>query len=62
VNTNKNVKNERIYLFNLYNKQIEGKSFGDKLHLIKKCKETKEYLSLSTEEQDELFNDLMQIK
>ena len=60
--TNKNVKNERIYLFNLYKGKIEGKNFGTKLHIINECKNTKEYLNLSIEEQDKLFTELMQIE
>ncbi|MCI8362241.1 MAG: hypothetical protein HFJ41_03780 [Clostridia bacterium] len=60
-NTNKNVKNI-YYLFNIYKAKISGRSFGEKIKLINECKNSKEYMQLDLEEQNNLFNELMKIK
>lgn len=51
-----------IYLFNIYSAKISGKSFGEKIKLINQCKNSEQYMQLSVEEQDKLFNELLKIK
>ena len=60
VNTNKNVKNIYLFLFNKYKEQIE-KDFTKKTRIISKCKECSDYALLTQEEQDDLFYDLMSV-
>ncbi|MBO6233229.1 MAG: hypothetical protein J6N78_04140 [Clostridia bacterium] len=60
-NTNKNVKNIYINLFNKYKAEIEKENSREKIHIIAKCKECEEYAQLTPEEQDQLFYDLMSI-
>jgi hypothetical protein len=62
VNTNNNINNIYLYLFNIYNAKISGKSFGEKIKLINQCKNEEQYTSLTPEEQERLFNALMKIK
>ena len=59
-NTNKNVKNIYLFLFNKYKAQIEN-DFTHKIKIISKCKEDIDYSLLTLEEQDNLFYDLMSI-
>lgn len=59
-NTNKNVKNIYLFLFNKYKEQIE-KDFTKKTRIISKCKECSDYALLTQEEQDNLFYDLMSV-
>lgn len=59
-NTNKNVKNIYLFLFNKYKEQIE-KDFTKKNKIISKCKECSDYALLTREEQDNLFYDLMSV-
>ena len=59
-NTNKNVKNIYLFLFNKYKEQIE-KDFTKKTRIISKCKESSDYALLTREEQDDLFYDLMSV-
>ena len=60
-NTNKNVKNIYINLFNKYKKQIEEENANRKINIITECQKYKEYSLLTQEEQDKLFFDLMSI-
>ena len=60
-NTNKNVKNIYINLFNKYKKQIEEENANRKINIITECQKCKEYSLLTQEEQDKLFFDLMSI-
>lgn len=55
-------KDNYINLFNIYKKQIESKPFFEKIKIITKCKQDKEYEKLTEEEQEQLFLDLMSIK
>lgn len=59
-NTNKNVKNIYLYLYNKYKKQIEEEP-NRVVQIISRMKETSDYGLLTLEEQDELFYDLMSI-
>lgn len=60
--TNNNDNNIYIYLFNIYSTKISGKNFGEKIKLINQCKNSEQYMQLTKEEQDKLFNELMKIK
>lgn len=59
-NTNKNVKNIYLYLYNKYKKQIEDEP-NRVVQIISRMKETTDYEMLTLEEQDKLFYDLMSI-
>ncbi len=59
-NTNKNVKNIYLYLYNKYKKQIEEQP-NRVVQIISRMKETTDYEMLTLEEQDKLFYDLMSI-
>lgn len=59
-NTNKNVKNIYLYLYNKYKEQIE-KEPNRVVQIISRMKETSDYEMLTLEEQDKLFYDLMSI-
>lgn len=59
-NTNKNVKNIYLYLYNKYKEQIE-KEPNRVVQIISRMKETTDYEMLTLEEQDNLFYDLMSI-
>lgn len=60
-NTNKNVKNIYLYLFNKYSEQIKTENESKKISIISACKNSKEYSLLTSEEQDKLFIDLISI-
>ncbi len=61
--TNNNDNNNiYLYLFNIYSAKIFGKNFGEKIKLINQCKSEEKYNQLTIEEQDKLFNKLMNIK
>lgn len=60
--TNNNDNNIFIYLFKIYKGKIFGKKFGEKVKLINQCKNEEQYMQLTEEEQDRLFNELMRIK
>lgn len=60
-NTNKNVKNIYLYLFNKYSEQIKKENENKKFQIISACKNCKEYSLLTPEEQDKLFYELMNI-
>lgn len=50
-----------IYLFNIYKGKIQSTtSWREKIKIISELKEHPDYLKLSLEEQQDLFNDLMQ--
>ena len=57
-NTNKNVKNIYLFLFNKYKKQIEEQPKRT-IQIIGKLKKCSDYELLTIEEQDKLFYDLM---
>lgn len=57
-NTNKNVKNIYLFLFNKYKKQIEEKP-KQTIQIIRELKNSIDYDLLTIEEQDKLFLDLM---
>ena len=59
-NTNKNVKNIYLYLYNKYKEQIENEP-NKIIQIISRMKETPDYELLTLEEQDKLFYDLMSI-
>ena len=59
-NTNKNVKNIYLYLYNKYKEQIE-KEPNRVVQIISRMKETTDYELLTLEEQNKLFYDLMRI-
>lgn len=60
-NTNKNVKNIYLYLFNKYSEQIKAENESKKISIISACKNSEEYSLLTSEEQDKLFIDLISI-
>lgn len=60
-NTNKNVKNIYLYLFNKYKIEIENRHANERIRIISECKNCNEYALLTQEEQDQLFIDLMSI-
>ncbi len=60
-NTNKNVKNIYLFLFNKYKEQIEKENANRKIGIITECQNSEEYSNLTQEEQDKLFYDLMSI-
>lgn len=60
-NTNKNVKNIYLYLFNKYKEEIEREKENKKINIIAQCKNSTEYSLLTLEEQEQLFMDLMSI-
>lgn len=61
-NTNKNVKNIYLYLYNKYSVQLKEKKFSEQIKLVNQCRNEKEYMELTIEEQDRLFNTLMSIR
>ena len=61
-NTNKNVKNIYLYLFNKYSEQLKEKKFSEQIKLINQCRNEEEYVALPIDEQDKLFNALISIK
>lgn len=61
INTNKNVKNIYLYLFNKYSEQIKAENESKKISIISACKNSEEYSLLTSEEQDKLFIDLISI-
>lgn len=50
-----------LYLFNKYKAEIEKENESKKISIIAQCKNCKEYSELTTEEQEQLFIDLMSI-
>ena len=60
--TNNNGNNIYLSLFNIYKGKISGKNFGEKIKQINQCKNEEQYMQLTEEEQDRLFNELMRIK
>lgn len=60
-NTNKNVKNIYLYLFNKYKAEIEKCHANERIRIISECKNCSDYSLLTVEEQDQLFIDLMSI-
>lgn len=60
-NTNKNVKNIYLYLFNKYKAKIEKGKANERIRIISECKNCSDYSLLTEEEQDQLFMDLMSI-
>ena len=60
-NTNKNVKNIYLYLFNKYKAKIEKGKANERIRIISECKNCSDYSLLTQEEQDQLFMDLMSI-
>ena len=60
-NTNKNIKNIYLYLFNKYKEEIEKEKESKKVSIIAQCKNCNEYALLTLEEQEQLFMDLMSI-
>lgn len=58
MNTNNNVKNIYLFLFNKYKKQIEEQPKRT-IQIIGEMKKTSDYELLTLEEQDQLFLDLM---
>ena len=59
-NTNKNIKNIYLYLYNKYKEKIEEQT-GKTILLIGEMRRTKEYEMLTLEEQNQIFLDLMSI-
>lgn len=60
-NTNKNVKNIYLYLFNKYSEQIKAEKESKKISIISACRNSQEYSLLTPAEQDRLFYALMDI-
>lgn len=54
-------KNIYINLFNKYKAEIEKCHANERIRIISECKNCSEYALLTTEEQDQLFMDLMSI-
>lgn len=53
-------KNIYLLLFNKYSEKISGKTFGTRISILNKLKDEEDYNELLTqEEQDNLFNELM---
>lgn len=61
-NINRLDKDIYIILFNKYKGQVSGKKFGDKVKIIKQCKEEEQYSKLTDDTQLKLTTDLMAIK
>ena len=59
MNTNKNVKNLYLYLYKEYKAKVEQQNFYKKVKIIGELKNTPEYQSLSFDEQDKLYRELM---
>lgn len=59
--TNNNDNNIYLYLFNKYSEQIKAENESKKISIISACKNSKEYSLLTSEEQDKLFYELMDI-
>ena len=59
--TNNNDNNIYLYLFNKYSEQIKAENESKKIPIISACKNSKEYSLLTSEEQDKLFYELMDI-
>lgn len=60
-NINRLDKDIYINLFNKYKKQIEESNSNKRIAIISDCKKTEEYASLTQEEQEQLFMDLMSV-
>ncbi len=62
LDTDNNDNNIYLYLFNNYKAKIQGSSFGEKIKIIRQCKDDEYYSQLSLKEQERLFADLMSMK
>ena len=65
ITINKNEKNDNnnyFILFNKYSEKLKNVTFGEKIRIIGQCKNTAEYGSMSFEDQEKLFSELMHIK
>lgn len=60
-NINRQDKDIYINLFNKYKAEIEKENENKKISIIAKCKNCNEYALLTSEEQEQLFMDLMSI-
>lgn len=61
ITTNKNDNNIYLFLFNKYKSELENANAKERIMIIGRCRASEEYLSLTSEEQDKLFYDLMSI-
>lgn len=59
--TNNNINNIYLSLYNKYKKQIEEEKESKKIRIISECQNCEEYALLTLEEQNQLFLDLMNI-
>lgn len=62
MNTNKNVKNIYLYLFNKYREQIKEARFSQRIKILSEIKQSKEYGQLDSEEKQKIYNELMAMK
>ena len=60
-NINRQDKDIYINLFNKYKAEIEKENENKKISIIAECKNCNEYALLTSEEQEQLFMDLMSI-
>lgn len=58
-NTNKNVKNIYLFIFNKYREKVREAGFSQKLKLMREIKDSNEYQQLSLEEQKMIYRELM---
>ncbi len=58
-NTNNNVNNIYLFLFNKYKGKIENQNFGARVKILNQLQNEIDYQVLSNEEQDKLFNELI---
>lgn len=61
-NTNKNVKNIYLYLFNKYSEHVREAKFSERLKLMREIKNSNEYQQLDAKEQTMLYAELMSLR
>lgn len=61
-NTNKNVKNIYLYLFNKYSEHVREAKFSERLKLMREIKNSNEYQQLDNKEQTMLYAELMSLR
>ena len=59
INTNKNVKNIYLYLFNKYSEAVKEAKFSQRIRILAELRKTAEYGLLNTDEKERIFNELM---
>ena len=62
MNTNKNVKNIYLYLYNKYSEKLKDVKFHERVKILNEMKNTIEYGQLDLEEKDKIFSELMSMR